>query len=281
MEDILASIRRIIADDEAGKPDVAPTPGSVTPLTPQSIPVSEQPAFGPASAGAEGAQPTREPAEFSRDDSFQQPSPIQPGKVAPTAQWPALPPRDAFSGNGVKAGESHGTRPAGGDSDNPRSVPRPQVDMNRPDAFAPEQQEPDVLELTQAMEMRRDAPSRAPFQTVSSNSDLMFAESDAGFAPEGRPGGNQQSGQHSPEQPREFSQDSMMRTLLSDNTSAAVTSAFGSLAHTVLAQNARTLDDLVGDLLRPMLKNWLDDNLPTIVERMVRAEIERVSRGRG
>jgi cell pole-organizing protein PopZ len=32
-------------------------------------------------------------------------------------------------------------------------------------------------------------------------------------------------------------------------------------------------------MLRPMLKAWLDDNLPMMVERMVRAEIERVSRG--
>ncbi|MGN6461286.1 MAG: PopZ family protein, partial [Pseudolabrys sp.] len=29
-----------------------------------------------------------------------------------------------------------------------------------------------------------------------------------------------------------------------------------------------------------MLKSWLDDNLPSLVERIVRAEIERVSRGR-
>jgi hypothetical protein len=33
-------------------------------------------------------------------------------------------------------------------------------------------------------------------------------------------------------------------------------------------------------MLRPMLKSWLDDNLPSLVERLVRAEIERVSRGR-
>ena len=46
-------------------------------------------------------------------------------------------------------------------------------------------------------------------------------------------------------------------------------------------QNSRTLDDLVQEMLRPMLKNWLDDNLPSMVERLVRAEIERVSRGRG
>jgi cell pole-organizing protein PopZ len=34
------------------------------------------------------------------------------------------------------------------------------------------------------------------------------------------------------------------------------------------------------EMLRPMLKQWLDDNLPVLVERLVRAEIERVARGR-
>jgi uncharacterized protein len=67
--------------------------------------------------------------------------------------------------------------------------------------------------------------------------------------------------------------------LMSAATTAAVNSAFGSLAHTVLVQNAKTLEDLVKEMLRPMLKAWLDDNLPVLVERMVRAEIERVSRG--
>ena len=57
-------------------------------------------------------------------------------------------------------------------------------------------------------------------------------------------------------------------------------SAFNTLAHTVLVQNARTLEDLVREMLRPMLKSWLDDNLPNMVERLVRAEIERVARGR-
>jgi cell pole-organizing protein PopZ len=67
--------------------------------------------------------------------------------------------------------------------------------------------------------------------------------------------------------------------LLGAESGAAVASAFSSLAHTILQQNARTLDDLVEEMLRPMLKGWLDDNLPGIVERLVRAEIERVSRG--
>jgi uncharacterized protein len=66
--------------------------------------------------------------------------------------------------------------------------------------------------------------------------------------------------------------------LLSPHTTAAVDTAFNSLTNTVLSQNPRTLEDLVRDMLRPMLKAWLDANLPEIVERLVRAEIERVSR---
>ena len=67
--------------------------------------------------------------------------------------------------------------------------------------------------------------------------------------------------------------------MLSRSTVSAVESAFNSLANTVLSNNARTLEDLVKEMLRPMLKSWLDDNLPGLVERIVKAEIERVSRG--
>jgi len=68
--------------------------------------------------------------------------------------------------------------------------------------------------------------------------------------------------------------------LISSTTSASVNAAFGQLTHTILSANAKTLDDLVKEMLRPMLKGWLDENLPSVVERLVRAEIERVSRGR-
>ena len=68
--------------------------------------------------------------------------------------------------------------------------------------------------------------------------------------------------------------------ILSHSTVSAVESAFNTLANTVLSNNARTLEDLVKEMLRPMLKSWLDDNLPGLVERIVKAEIERVSRGR-
>ena len=67
--------------------------------------------------------------------------------------------------------------------------------------------------------------------------------------------------------------------LLSRQTTAAVDSAFNALAHAVRNQNSQTLEELVRETLQPRLKSWLDDNLPGLVERMVRAELERVSRG--
>ena len=69
--------------------------------------------------------------------------------------------------------------------------------------------------------------------------------------------------------------------LLSPRSDAMVSGAFNQLATTMLLSgSARTVDDLVEDLLRPMLRNWLDINLPPLVERLVREEIERVARGR-
>jgi len=68
--------------------------------------------------------------------------------------------------------------------------------------------------------------------------------------------------------------------LVSSNAQATASAAFGSLSSTVLSHSgcSRTLEQIAEDLLRPFLKDWLDENLPTIVERMVREEIERVAR---
>jgi uncharacterized protein len=71
------------------------------------------------------------------------------------------------------------------------------------------------------------------------------------------------------------------RGLVSAATTEAVDAAFDTLAHAVQVRNGRTVEELVSELIRPMLKTWLDDNLPGLVERLVRAEIERVSRRRG
>ncbi len=59
-----------------------------------------------------------------------------------------------------------------------------------------------------------------------------------------------------------------------------MTASFGVLSANLAARSAELADGLVREMLRPMLKQWLDENLPALVERLVRAEIQRVARGR-
>jgi hypothetical protein len=128
----------------------------------------------------------------------------------------------------------------------------------------------DVLDLDQPV-----APAPAGFTPVR-GSDVMFREGERQrpaapppSAPVPRP----------PAAPAARPPLMVEDDLLSPDATAAVSAAFGSLAHTILSENARTLEDLVREMMRPMLKEWLDENLPGLVARLVRAEIERVARG--
>jgi uncharacterized protein len=67
--------------------------------------------------------------------------------------------------------------------------------------------------------------------------------------------------------------------LLSRMTEASVSEAFGRLSAVRAPSQPQTVEDLMKEMLRPMLKVWLDENLPALVERLVKAEIERVTRG--
>ena len=209
MEEILASIRRIIADDDAGKP--------------------QKP----------------------------EPAPVKPSAAAPAAAAkPAVPEPAAMSQDDIDAMLSTFDQP--------------------PPAASPPQGDSDVFDLTEEMAAPEAATTPEPeppaFRTIGSEPDVMFAET---AAPEPEP--------PPPPPPRRQAVQPAPRPdphIMSAETSAAVDAAFNTLAQTVLVHNAKTLEDLVREMLRPMLKSWLDDNLPNLVERLVRAEIERVSRGR-
>ena len=56
--------------------------------------------------------------------------------------------------------------------------------------------------------------------------------------------------------------------------------SFGALSADLEVRSAKLADSMVRDMLRPMVKDWLDENLPTMVERLVRDEIQRIARGR-
>ena len=66
---------------------------------------------------------------------------------------------------------------------------------------------------------------------------------------------------------------------VSTATHGSVGAAFNALLASRFVQHRDVVIGLTREMLRPMLKAWLDDNLPGIVERLVAAEIERVARG--
>ena len=222
MEEILASIRRIIADDDAAK---SPPPPPEPPKTP---PVA--------------AAPLRPVA------------PVAPPPAPAFVPVPAAPSINEPSINETVLDEMLAELNA---------APAPMADPAEEMAS-----DVDVLDLTEAM-AAPESPPASGFRTIDGQSDIVFEDSPPErFAePDDRP--------------RLQFPERGQRSLMSSATSAAVDSAFNSLAHTVLVQNARTLEDLVKEMLQPLLKSWLDDNLPGLVERLVKAEIERVSRGRG
>jgi uncharacterized protein len=249
MEEILASIRRIIADDEA-KPPVA-----------EAKPVAaEKPAAPPPAKAEKPAAPSPKPVM----------SDIAPPKVAPTS-----PPKAAAPVPPPAAPAPPPAPPpaavASNNQDDIDALLNGLDESTTEDEIRPAQPEaePEVFELTDDMAVAM-APKPA-FQKVEPEDDLEFAESAASRAIN-RPPAYEPPAFDPPPTPQ--------AAILSQNTVSAVESAFNTLAHTVLSNNARTLEDLVKEMLRPMLKSWLDDNLPGLVERIVKAEIERVSRGR-
>ncbi|SEH93890.1 hypothetical protein SAMN05216228_101239 [Rhizobium tibeticum] len=74
-------------------------------------------------------------------------------------------------------------------------------------------------------------------------------------------------------------EDEQQPVLLSHDAGLQVARSFEELAAAIDGAERRSLDEIAEDMLRPMLREWLDDNLPTLVERLVREEIERVARG--
>jgi len=221
MEEILASIRRIIADDDANK--TAPRPAEPPPQA-----VAPAPAARPA------------------------PPPPVP---------PPMPPRV--------------TPPEPSLDEAVAAEPEPTADVD--------DQAADILDLTEQMAAPMPQPAPAPkpapqFRTIDGSFDVSYEEEKP--APQMPAHQMPEARAPLPSEDNPYRGDARSNQLLSNVTSAAVDSAFNTLAQTVLVQNARTLEDLVREMLRPMLKAWLDDNLPGMVERLVRAEIERVSRGR-
>ncbi|MTV13127.1 MULTISPECIES: DUF2497 domain-containing protein [Bradyrhizobium] len=233
MEEILASIRRIIADDEA------------------------KPAAAEKAAAAVAPPPPKVEPPAAAKPAMKSPPPAAPPAAKAAAPAPKSPPPAAAQA-ASNSQDDIDSLLASLDEATPAAEIRPS-----PQPAA--QPEADVFELTDEMALP-DQAAAPSFRKVDPQDDVEFTEARS----------------RAPEPAREppAIETAPMQQIISGTTMRAVESAFNSLANTVLSNNARTLEDLVKEMLRPMLKSWLDDNLPGLVERIVKAEIERVSRGR-
>ena len=215
MEEILASIRRIIADDDA------------LPLTRRPSLVTREPAATPASPGSE------RPLDFLR--------PPAPPSPAPQMHIVAVP-----EGSQARAPEHSHER----DADNRDWIETsarlgpPGVDETPEGGGAAEERMAEEYELRGPV---RDVPSA---EGEHPNSVIAPAH-----------------------------QKNEETRLISPATDASVASSFQSLATSMFLRDSDLIARTAREMLRPMLKQWLDDNLPVMVERLVRAEIERVARG--
>jgi uncharacterized protein len=256
MEEILASIRRIIADDEA-KPPGGDKPAAAAPAPAPTK--AEKPAAGAPAAASKPAvmsdiPPSKIPTAVAAAARPAAPPPKPPVQAAPPPSPPPPP------------------TPAAKVSNNQDDIDALLNGLDEPGAEeeldASEPGGDEVFELTDDMAVASETP-QSSFHKIEPEDDLEFTES-VGKATQ-RP---------SAYDPSPAIPSAPSPAILSQSTVSSVESAFNALAHTVLSNNARTLEDLVKEMLRPMLKSWLDDNLPGLVERIVKAEIERVSRGR-
>ncbi len=209
MEEILASIRNIIADDR------------------ENAKASVKPASQRASAAAAGPQ-----IVYSKDAS---------APLRAEAPAPAEPPL-------MRRGEA--------------PTPEPQTNSPKVVWSQPPAAEEPVPESFSAPQAEADAAS---VQAAAKSEIAAKAESAVKPAP-----ADESEPTHEPARPAN-------QPLVSPATDAAVASSFEEFSAVLAARSAEVADGIIRDMLRPMLKTWLDENLPDLVERLVSAEIQRMS----
>ncbi|ANN58924.1 hypothetical protein A9174_20730 [Mesorhizobium loti NZP2037] len=263
MEEILASIRRIIEDSDNGRKqpgeteelrqDLEPSPGEA--------PAADVDAFR---AELHAAPETRKPVALAE---VQAPSPqpviarmesqtrADPVPLKPSMTLAEVSARIAAEPAPVTATEAPAAPQASATSD------AIVADWRREIAAVGEQAKaiPGIRKPVAQPEAPASEPVvEAAFERPSSNeapADDAQARAGANEAPAARP------------------------AILSEHTGRQVAAAFGELSDAFASRSKKTFDEMAEEMLRPMLQDWLDNNLPTLVERLVREEIERVARG--
>jgi cell pole-organizing protein PopZ len=311
MEEILASIRRIIADDKS-RTRIGPAKLVSVSETPPEKLVSEAPAAELERARPEPtAGPAVEAQSFGEGrEAFSvaaPPIPHPPVEVEPPAPVPEKSASVVEENRAAKASPNFNFFSAGINPLRPLPHDAHALSMST-SGEASRRAELQTAETLQSHSLAEDAKEGAP--EVSGEIETAQArDADADLSPAPSPQLEVARERAQPEIYPDLSSPSPrlaqacadvgeaarmaglsgsgaqrrseeVAAILSSEADRAVTRAFSDLNRGVLSQNARSLEDVVKEMLRPLLKGWLDDNLPRIVERLVRMEIERVARGR-
>lgn len=245
MEEILASIRRIIEDSDNNRAEAnAEAPAAVQPTI---IP----PAANSSKPAAKSEE--REVDTFRRELAENKPVATPPVAAAtPIAETTSPAKSSAAPAAVAPSAGSSGPAPAPR-SDMPARVEKP-LQSVRPEHSA-RSEAALTTEVMQREWRQRLAMPLAP-TPLAAEAVVTSAPPPVAAAPEAGKGG-----------------------ILSEVAGRQVAAAFGELSDAFAATRRRSFDEVAEDMLRPMLQEWLDNNLPTLVERLVREEIERVARG--
>ncbi len=126
----------------------------------------------------------------------------------------------------------------------------------------------DILSSIRRVIARDEAPGAAREARAAQSEDIL----DLHDEDDGEAGG---AAPETGELVSEASADAARQSL--EALTAAIAPAVAAATVAAPAAGGRTMEDVVIDALRPMLKDWLDTNLPQLVEAMVAKEITRIT----
>jgi len=241
MDEILSSIRQIIADDDAS---TTPPPRAIEP---------------PARAAPPPTVPRSAPEPLALSPS--QMIPARPAPPPMPAPEPEPAPAVAMDFASMLSGLND-------DDDEP---------MAEMLAGEPELVDPEDI----AFEVEPEPEPPPPPQQVAPPPVYRAPEpAPRPVEPPRAPSRPAASVAHAAPMPDPTLSSDMAEQLLAPTTDAAVQSTMSRLSGMAsIGIGGQTVEGIMRDILRPMLKDWLDENLPSLVERMVEKEIARISRG--
>ncbi|GLR61856.1 hypothetical protein GCM10007919_65860 [Rhizobium indigoferae] len=274
MEEILASIRQIIESNEPGagkaiSASLPPVYGADEDANGSEIHLTVDDTY----AGVEFPEPvmrSSDPRFVAANSAGTAPEAEVPARALSLADVAARV-RAASERSAVQAGQALREIPSGFR----QPEPQPAVMPEPPRAAAPQPQPQPIFPATAAPVQH--VAIQQPAEPVLTETPGVAVAEPAPAVETAPPA--MEPAQSSTERFLPSVLDEVQPTLLSEDAGLQISRSFEELAAAIDGAERRSLDEIAEDMLRPMLREWLDDNLPTLVERLVREEIERVARG--